>query len=420
MYQEKIESIVNRLSKINDYTSEPFSEDIYKNWCSFTRNGVKFYLYGESLATYNKLLKELLDKEKWSEKFSENYVDKVLKNTIFTLLESGIKKAKENFAKICSTIETYSTEQIIYIPLGGIVMYDVENIFLGKIQIIKITESILQEIIEATKKITRTTKSSPEEQNFIIQEDSEYLSREFLGEICAIYRVVAEPLRAIELAEQETQRALDLLRYSIPILHRNEDRVRIDLSSQVPFGRQPAITLSDIEYNKNSQLRIFSYEISVSNLEILKKIRIFELSDILRKPYEQVNEFEKLLLRGIHWFARSQTQVEVENEFLNLTTCLEVFFTPEGGDPISNSIAEGVAFILSKELTERKRLKDRVKKLYKFRSKISHGGHSPILTRDVIELKSIAMKLLVRMVDRSKDFSHRQDLVNWLEDQKLC
>jgi hypothetical protein len=299
-------------------------------------------------------------------------------------------------------------------------MYDIEDISLGRIQIIKITEVILKEIIEATTEIIRKTKNSLEEQDFFIREDIEDLSRAFSGEICAVYRVVAEPSRAIELAEQETQRALDLLRYSIPVLHRNEDRVRIDLSSQVPFGYQPAITLSSAGYLKNRQLRNSNYEISAKSLEALEKIRVFELSDILKKPYKDVNEFEKLLLRGIHWFARSQTQVEVENEFLNLTTCLEVFFTSEGGDPISNSIAEGVAFTLGKELAERKRLKRRVKKLYGLRSKVSHGGHSSILARDIIDLKSIAMSLLVKMVEWSKDFSSQKDLVNWIEEQKLC
>lgn len=350
MHQKKIESILNRLSKIIGYTSESLSEHISKNWRSFERDGINFYLYGEHLDVYNKLLKELLDKEKWGEKFSEKYVDKVLQNSMFTLLTSGIEKATEDFVEICHNIETYSVDQTIYIPLGGITMYDVEDIFLGRVQIIKITEAILKEVIEAITVITRTTKNSPEEQELFIQEESEYFSREFLGKICAIYRVVAEPFRAIELAEQETQRALDLLRYSIPHIpqRKMEDRVRIDFSSQVPFGYQPAINLSSAGYFKNSQLRNFNYEISASNLKVLEEIRVFELSNILKKPYEQVNEFEGLLLRGIHWFARSQTQVDVENEFLNLTTCLEVFFTSKGGDPISSSIAEGVALILGK------------------------------------------------------------------------
>jgi hypothetical protein len=85
MHQKKMESILNRLSKIIDHTSETLSENISKSWRSFGGDEIKFYLHGEHLDAYNKLLKELLDKEKWGEKFLEKYVDKVLQNSMFTL-----------------------------------------------------------------------------------------------------------------------------------------------------------------------------------------------------------------------------------------------------------------------------------------------------------------------------------------------
>ncbi|NJN86823.1 MAG: hypothetical protein HC881_11570 [Leptolyngbyaceae cyanobacterium SL_7_1] len=63
----------------------------------------------------NELLKELLNKEKWAEKFSEKYVGEVLKDSMFSILRSGIEKAKESFDKICSDIESYCIEQTVYI-----------------------------------------------------------------------------------------------------------------------------------------------------------------------------------------------------------------------------------------------------------------------------------------------------------------
>jgi hypothetical protein len=419
MHEKKMESIINRLSKIIDKSPKSFSDNLSKNWRSFEVGGIHVYLIGENLDAYNELLEELLNKEKWGAKFSEKYVDEVLKNSIFGILEGGIDKAKEDFAVICHTIETYSIEQTIHIPLGGISMYDIEELSLGKVKITRVTEATLKEILAATKAITRATKNSPEEQDFFIQKDNEYLSREFLEKICAVYRVVAEPDRANELAERETQRALDLLRYSIPALYDREDVFRIDLSSQTPSSYQPTLTLSSVGFVQNRRRLTRNYELSANNLEILKKIRVFELSGILRKPNNELNEFEKSLLRGLHWFAGSQTQVEIENEFLNLTTCLEVFFTPKGRDPISNSIAEGVALVLSKDLIERKNLKRRVKELYGYRSKVSHGKHISILNKDLDDLKQISMFLLVKMVERKEEFASIEDLINWLEEQKL-
>lgn len=191
------------------------------------------------------------------------------------------------------------------------------------------------------------------------------------------------------------------------------------MSSQTPSTYQPTLTLSSVGFVQNRRRLTRNYELSANNLEILKKIRVFELSEILRKPNNELNEFEKSLLRGLHWFAGSQTQVEIENEFLNLTTCLEVFFTPKGRDPISNSIAEGVALVLSKDLIERKNLKRRVKELYGYRSTVSHGKHISILNKDLDDLKQISMFLLVKMVERKEEFASIEDLINWLEEQKL-
>jgi hypothetical protein len=230
---------------------------------------------------------------------------------------------------------------------------------------------------------------------------------------------VAEPNRARELAEQETQLALDLLRYSIPALYRDGEIIRIGLSSQMSFIYQQTLSLSSDSFLTYRNLLHRDYEISKNNFTVLREIGVFEVSDILRKPYEDLNDFEKTLLRGIHWFADSQTQVKIENEFLNLVTCLEVFFTPDKGDPISSSIAEGTALLLGEDLKERKRIKRRVKELYSLRSQVSHGGHSSILNKDVVDLKFIAMKLLVKMIEWRETFKSRRNLIDWLEDKRL-
>ena len=75
--------------------------------------------------------------------------------------------------------------------------------------------------------------------------------------------------------------------------------------------------------------------------------------------------------------------------------------------------------ILGSNLTERKRLKSRVKELYGLRSVVSHGEHSSILNKDVVDLKFIAMRLLVKMIGRREDFISRRNLIDWLEEQRL-
>ena len=419
MHEKKKHSILNKIVGIIENTPKNFSKNDYGNWRCLERRGIIFDLAGDSLDTYNDVLRDILNQERWGEKFSEKYVDKILKNLLFDIIEFGTDIAKENFDSICYDAESYSTEQVVYVPLGGISMYGVEELNLGRIQFKKITRVILEEILEATRAILKTTKVSFEEQQLFIEETEEDLSEKFLDKVCATCRVIAEPKRAQELAEQETQRALDLLRCSIPVLYKSQENIKIDLLPQVPSSFQSTLVLSSSGYVLDRTRLNRNYELSPANLEVLEKIGVFEVSKILQKSYTDLNDYEKTLLRGIHWFASSQTQVEIENEFLNLITCLETFFTREKGEPISNSIAEGIAFVLAKDLTKRKKIKQRIKCLHGMRSEVSHGGHSNILNKDIQELRSIATNLLIKMIEKQSTFTSRSDLLNWLEDQKL-
>ena len=105
---------------------------------------------------------------------------------------------------------------------------------------------------------------------------------------------------------------------------------------------------------------------------------------------------------------------------MNLTSCLETFLTP--GDPnekISNSIAEGVAFVLGNGRVERRQLKEKVKDLYNKRSRVSHGGHSAIQTSDLEALRTITGNFLNQMIQRMDEFQSRDALNEWIEEQKF-
>jgi hypothetical protein len=146
-------------------------------------------------------------------------------------------------------------------------------------------------------------------------------------------------------------------------------------------------------------------------------------------PYEVVNilnmgnassDFEKAILRAIHWFSLAEKQPGNENKILALITCLETFLTSEYGNPIRNTVAEGSAIILEKTLDSRKYIKQRINEFYKQRSSISHGGGSKnILDSDIAELKKLVQLFIQNMIKRRSEFKARKDVLEWIDDQKL-
>ncbi|MEL6351243.1 MAG: hypothetical protein AAFR58_05720, partial [Cyanobacteria bacterium J06627_28] len=120
-----------------------------------------------------------------------------------------------------------------------------------------------------------------------------------------------------------------------------------------------------------------------------------------------------------YWSGKSQTHMDLENEFLNLITCLEVFFTPPGGDPISSTIAESVALWLGSNLEERIKIRKRIKKLYTRRSEVSHGSTDPIKTEDLAYLQTITINVMKKMIERRSEISEKEDIGRLIDNQKL-
>ena len=149
----------------------------------------------------------------------------------------------------------------------------------------------------------------------------------------------------------------------------------------------------------------------------MRSAGVFNLSDLLRKS--QLNDFEKSLLHGIHWFSSSRRQVESENRLLNLIVCLESFLTPEDRTPLAHTIAEGVALILGENRHEKLWLRDKIKAMYGVRSGVSHGGRKLVLNSDLKALELLACSLIKVMVDHQEKFGSRKQVLNWIDDMKF-
>ncbi len=245
--------------------------------------------------------------------------------------------------------------------------------------------------------------------------------------VYAISHVEAEATKAKEMAFEETRRAIDLLRFSVTLRPDTaHGKVMIALEEEInlkPDNRLISIIPVDLSsfqvHWRNDSENHADWLITPELIQDLEGRGIGRLSLLLRKPYSEVSDFEKSLLRSIHWFADCQFQFERENKLLSLITSIETLLTPRDGNPIGTAIAEAVALICATDLKDRKRVKSRVKELYKQRSAVSHGGHKAAMDSDLAELLALVQKLVLWMIGRLGQFKSTKDLFEWIEDQKL-
>ncbi len=409
---EKIVAIARKASP----TGEPSS----KFPAHFGRKNVDFYLDSPTADELQQLYNKLLGSDSCGNRFSEKYIRENIDDILAGAVASdNLQKTSEQFDGFLEEIENYNKEFLVIVPLVGITIKN-RKLPLGQVVIRQFfgsnyrkTSKRIEEIILAN------TRHTMEEKREHIQHATKDLS-ELEGRVCAEYIIKAEAQRARERAIEEVHRAIDLLYYCRRALHSDDWRVRIGLLGEVSHDWRiiPVISTNDYAYNIGGEVvgPLSQLEISPRTIAVMRKMGVFELSEVLQK--EKPTDFEEMLLRCIHWYANSQVQVERENELLSLITSLEVLFTRQGAS-IAITVAESTAFVLAKGLTERKRVSERIKAIHDLRSKISHGGNKAINDDDLDYLRAAVFYVVQEMVRRKKEFRAKKDLLNWIEDQRL-
>ncbi|MHA1228772.1 MAG: hypothetical protein ACTSPV_18755, partial [Candidatus Hodarchaeales archaeon] len=393
--------------------------------------GIAFTLLDETVNKYESLAKNILHQNDLSHKFSEKYIERKLQSIIAKIIQSNEKEkyARKLLEDLINSLLSYNQEWIVLVPLSGLEV-GLDSIKLGKITIFKMTQQKMEELLTQFDKITLATKNTTEVKQRMIQMSHNIFVESLLGGACAKFQAIAEPERAIERAEEETRRVLDILRYCIPFLYPSNLRVNVSLKGE--RNRQLRWTSVVSCDEKSAFLRsrvvgpIARFELNNENIDEMRKMGVFKLFNILAKRKQQLSNFEEALLRSIHWFSSHLNQYEIENQFLNLVTCLETLLTPKNNDPVSNTIAEGVAILLitsddnrDDKIKKRMYMKSRIKKLYGKRSGISHGGSKQIFESEVRELRMIVKILIMEMVRRKDEFQSQKELLSWIEKQKL-
>lgn len=360
------------------------------------KGNLKFSLVEQDLKKYQILVRKSINKIDSSDKFTES----TLENFIFELLVSAVvgRNKEEILNELNSVlvhIANFDKEVLVYIPIEGLKL-EFDNLKIGEITFKKINQGSFLKIVG------------------VHGAESDWLFAEF--------RAVAEPYRALERAQEEAELAMDILRYALASLRGSNESYAIGIEGEVgkTISRYPIIESAD----SSGDIYFLEVRRGISNIvidleKVLEDSGANEIVNILNMG-SAISDFEKAILRAVHWFSLAEKQLGNENKLLALITCLETFLTSEYGNPIRNTVAEGSAIILANTLESRKYVKQRINEFYKQRSSISHGGGSKnILDSDIIELKEFVQSFIQAMIKRRNEFQTRKNVLEWLDDQKL-
>ena len=300
-------------------------------------------------------------------------------------------------------MDAYDERHTVFPPLFGILIPDAPARTVGGIVVHQSGPEFLQRLASED---TVTTA---------------YIQRQTDAEVWAEIQVEAEPGFAVARAEELCGPVIDVLRFWMACMTKTGTPCAIGLQGDVVTTERPRVIVNaksgGKRYDPHRSRRLPGFPLSQEVLDKLREARLDCLARLTEKP-EKLTAFQKLLLHAVHTYGGAKVQTSAADRFLNLVRCLETFLTTGEGN-ITQSVAEGVVMFFAVPVAERLRLKKGLQDLYKIRSKLSHGEHVDILPDDLYQLDDLTKSFLIAMIDFRDRFQSRQDLLKYLEAQRL-
>lgn len=409
------------------------------------------------------ILVNLLNDQVYAAKFSEEYLEKLLKAKVSAMMQHlrqqeppvvrPQKIAREIAEAIFHELDSYTTNLTIYWPVTGInLQLEEGKLELGNITLQTMTQERIDEVLaHITGFVLMNTSYTQEGNQRFIKFVTEELQRSFKEQenpIYAVYQIVAEPIQAEKRTKEECYQVFDLLRYALPMIStlypmrfsiperyidndegevnnyvQREQTAQMETGKSISFGLESEIgahtdIISTIiilrdelgfNWKSSRKERPLSLPIDAHIIEGLKIAKVFEASQIIKKGKASQTNFERTILRSIHWFANAQTPMQPEYVLLSLMSSIEAFLNPPGEhERVTVAITEGVAALGGK--AGYKYTKKRIEQLYDKRSALSHGDDTEIVERDISELRAVAFYLIHRMIQSTDEFSTQEEL----------
>jgi hypothetical protein len=295
--------------------------------------------------------------------------------------ESSIPPMTEYLLSECEKL----IEQLdVWVPISQ--LYIQAPFDFGKITFRAITKSMIDDW--EARVLSKTTE--PEEAESV-RKGFERHRREIQGLATATMKVEAEPERAYEIAFEEIDRTMSVLRFFSPA---NFHPSKVCYSA--PFGRQHEDGYcylfvdgrkivgytSGLTDKSRTQWSLSNEDLNTWSPELIV------LSGLLNK--EELSDFQKLLLEALILYSRSSLAKQVSDKLVYILVALESMFLKDTSELIQDTIAFRMAYMQDVSVEKRRSIVSNVKAVYKLRSSFIHHGQS-ISTDDTETLREFMM-----------------------------
>ena len=156
--------------------------------------------------------------------------------------------------------------------------------------------------------------------------------------------------------------------------------------------------------------------ISIDN-RFMKRFRRCGFDDLITFCLAN-NKLSRRLISTINWLIESREDPQLSAAIVKTSIALESLLVFNKSEPLSKSLSERSAFLLSPEASTRKKISKLIKHFYTERSKVVHGSNASVPLYIVESVDRLIVLLCLVIATNRNNFHTKENIQNWCEDIK--
>lgn len=367
-------------------------------------------LRGEAYSTFASLAESIATNRALKKAVALSTVKKLLFDLI---LSDMVQDGSETARAIVEECRRLVREYTVAVPIAELALEEPQQI--GNVEIRSVSAGMLDEWIASLE------LKGPEAGKILSVLQAKWRPR-YQGRAAAFITVVADSVRAQELALLETERALAALRVFSPgSLHPRAQTVC------VPMGQQAIQTQYLFAFEGprclGEQSKIIAagapvWQVRAADMRAMWAAGLEHLSDIVEEP--DASDLTSAILESLLVYSRAALTSDTSEKLVHTFVGLESLLLRNESEPIQTSLAERVAFLVGRSPDQRMAIARDVKDAYSLRSSFIHHNARLVDFETVGRFLAAAYHAFLNVARLRSQYLNRNALVTAIELRKYA
>lgn len=358
-------------------------------------------------------IKDLTKKKELRPVVSEQFIHEVAFNWFKEKYDGTISTDSKFCGYLIEKIKEEIKEYVIRCPIEFMSIEQPFNV--GSVYFDFFTEEHIKDIENNSLKAKKNKTEKEAIKTYL-----ENIRKNYQGKVYSLIKVNAEKNRAIEIAKNETKKAIMVLRFFspsavLPKIHQYFGRMgQVHIPSSHIFIYTGVIPIihTGIDSNHNQ----LNHHIGQKELDMYDKTGIKILSDLIKK--EELNNFEESILTSLSYFTKGISLADYGDKLIYLFTSIEMLLLKNDNEPIQDNLTRRLSF-LTDDPSTRKQTIETFKNVYKQRGKYLHHGYKKISSTELEMVQQKIWTAIRKLLLLSDKFETKKELIDDLEKRIL-